>query len=77
MKKLFLPFLLLLIVAPQAHAYRYTGGYIRSNGTYVRPHFSSNADHSRFNNWSTRGNVNPFTGKTGHLNPFGWHWHRK
>lgn len=40
-------------------------GYMRSNGTYVAPSYRSNPDSSRLNNWSTKGNYNPYTGKAG------------
>lgn len=40
-------------------------GYYRKDGTYVRPHMRSNPDSSFRNNWSTVGNVNPYTGKKG------------
>ena len=40
-------------------------GYTRSDGTYVAPHMRSRPDGSFWNNWSTRGNVNPYTGKPG------------
>src|SRR5262249_1612685 len=40
-------------------------GYFRSNGTYVAPHYRSNPDGNFWNNWSTKGNVNPHTGKPG------------
>ncbi len=40
-------------------------GYYRKDGTYVRPHMRSNPDSSFSNNWSTVGNVNPYTGKRG------------
>jgi hypothetical protein len=43
-------------------------GHFRSNGTYVQPHYRSNADHSFWNNWSTAGNVNPHTGNIGDRN---------
>ena len=43
----------------------YVRGYRRSNGTYVQPHYRSNPDGIRSNNWSTRGNINPHTGKRG------------
>lgn len=48
-----------------ANAAVYVRGYSRSNGTYVQPHYRSSPDGSRSNNWSTRGNVNPYTGKRG------------
>lgn len=40
-------------------------GYYRSNGTYVAPHYRSDPDTSFSNNWSTKGNVNPYTGEEG------------
>lgn len=40
-------------------------GYTRKDGTYVRPHYRSRPDGNFSNNWSTKGNVNPYTGETG------------
>lgn len=40
-------------------------GYFRSNGTYVKGHWRSSPDDSFYNNWSTVGNVNPYTGEAG------------
>jgi hypothetical protein len=40
-------------------------GYTTSRGTYVAPHYRTSPNSSRIDNWSTRGNVNPFTGKSG------------
>lgn len=40
-------------------------GYYRSDGTYVAPHMRSAPDGDPSNNWSTRGNVNPYTGEEG------------
>lgn len=47
----------------------YVQGYQRSNGTYVAPHMRSAPDGNSYNNWSTSGNVNPYTGQEGHKNP--------
>ena len=44
-------------------------GYTRSDGTYVAPHWRSTPDGDRRNNWSTQGNVNPFTGQPGTRQP--------
>jgi hypothetical protein len=44
-------------------------GYVKSNGTYVAPHYRSAPDSSVSNNWSTVGNVNPYTGEAGTKNP--------
>lgn len=40
-------------------------GYYRRDGTYVAPHKRTAADGNFYNNWSTYGNVNPYTGKPG------------
>jgi len=40
-------------------------GYYRKDGTYVRPHYRSAPDGNFYNNWSTKGNINPYTGKPG------------
>jgi hypothetical protein len=44
-------------------------GYTRKDGTYVQPHRRSAPDGRKSNNWSTRGNVNPYTGKPGTQSP--------
>lgn len=44
-------------------------GYTKKNGTYVAPHYRSHPDKSYNNNWSVKGNVNPYTGKPGTKNP--------
>jgi len=54
------------ILAP---ADTYVKGYYRSNGTYVQPHYRSSQDRSYNNNWSVSPNVNPYTGKSGTLQP--------
>ncbi len=40
-------------------------GYTRRDGTYVAPHYRSAPDGNFYNNWSTLGNVNPYTGRVG------------
>jgi len=40
-------------------------GYYRKNGTYVSPHHRSSPDGIKSNNWSSEGNVNPYTGTIG------------
>lgn len=39
-------------------------------GTYIPPHIRSNPNKSKFDNFSTKGNHNPFTGKKGTVDPF-------
>jgi hypothetical protein len=44
--------------------------YVRHNGQYVGPHFRTAPNHTKLDNWSTRGNVNPYTGRIGTKAPF-------
>ncbi|HEY3804115.1 MAG TPA: hypothetical protein VGL61_15975 [Kofleriaceae bacterium] len=39
--------------------------YTRKNGTHVAAHRQTNPDHTQLNNYSTKGNVNPSTGRSG------------
>ena len=43
-----------------------TRGYIKKNGTYVMPHYKTKRDGTRLNNYSTKGNANPYAGKKGY-----------
>jgi hypothetical protein len=54
-----------------AQSSHYVRGYTTKNGTYVAPHYQTNPDSSLLNNWSTKGNYNPYTGKPGTVNPYG------
>jgi hypothetical protein len=44
-------------------------GRITSKGTYVAPHRATNPNGTKIDNWSTKGNVNPYTGQPGTKNP--------
>lgn len=44
-------------------------GYYRKNGTYVQPHYRTRPNYTKSDNWSTKGNVNPYTGKAGTVDP--------
>jgi hypothetical protein len=54
-----------LAIASTADAQVRVRGYTRRDGTYVAPHYRSNPDGNFWNNWSTKGNVNPYTGAPG------------
>lgn len=70
MKKLLYIFLAYLLLATVAEA-RYQRGYWKpSSGTYVAGHFKTKSDSTRFNNYSTKGNYNPYTGKKGYKSPY-------
>ncbi len=47
----------------------YVNGHTRSDGTYVPGHYRSAPDGNRYNNYSTQGNVNPYTGQQGTVQP--------
>lgn len=55
-----------LVGAPFAVcAQEYTRGYTRSDGTEVRGYMHSTPDGDATNNYSYRGNTNPYTGEVG------------
>jgi hypothetical protein len=43
----------------------YVNGYTKKDGTYVAPHYQTNPNNTRADNYSTQGNVNPYTGQPG------------
>lgn len=68
MRKILAIFFVFVLTALAGAAYArdvYVNGHTRKDGTYVQPHYRSNPDGNFNNNWSTKGNVNPYTGKAG------------
>lgn len=57
--------LTLATVDADAGGTRRTRGYTKKNGTYVAPHYSTKPNRTKQDNWSTKGNRNPYTGKKG------------
>ncbi len=57
-------FLLLFVflVSTKADAATKVKGYVKGNGTYVKPHYKTPAN-------NTKPNINSFTGKKGTVNP--------
>lgn len=55
----------LLLGASIAQADRWVSGYLRSDGTYVNGYWRSEPDGLFYNNYSTYGNINPYTGSLG------------
>jgi hypothetical protein len=45
------------------------GGYTTNRGTYVAPHQQTNSNSTQYDNYSARGNVNPYTGTYGTRSP--------
>ena len=52
------------------YADQWVRGHYRSNGTYVQGYYRSSPDSSRYNNYSTKGNTNPYTRKRGYKDPY-------
>ena len=48
----------------------YVSGYTRKDGTYVQPHQRTNSNNTMMDNYSTKGNSNPYTGKAGTVDPY-------
>lgn len=69
MKKIVLALLAAAFVAPSLSAQVYVNGYTRSDGTYVAGHYRSSPNSTTSDNYSTRGNVNPYTGAVGTRDP--------
>lgn len=68
MKKL-LVLVLMLSVIQTAYA-NHVRGYYRKDGTFVNGYNRTRPNSTKFDNYSTRGNFNPYTGKTGTTNPY-------
>lgn len=64
MKKIALSLILIIGSFTVANA-EYVHGYTRSNGTYVSGYHRSSANYTKSDNYSTKGNINPYTGKAG------------
>ena len=45
-------------------------GYIRKDGVYVPPSLTTKPNDTKLDNYSTRGNVNPLSGKPGTVDPY-------
>jgi hypothetical protein len=71
MFKLILAAAALAIAAPAMAQSVYHQGYTTQGGTYVQPHYQSAPNSTTYDNWSTQGNVNPYTGQAGTRSPYG------
>jgi hypothetical protein len=60
----------LTFTAQSASALKYTKSYTKKNGTFVQGHYSSSPNKIKFDNYSSKGNSNPFTGKKGTVDPY-------
>lgn len=62
--------MLLVCLSATAFADQYVRGYFRQNGTYVQPYWRTTPNSNLYDNYSTKGNVNPYTGQRGYENPY-------
>jgi len=53
------------LVSPALAKDTYVKGYVKKDGTYVEPHYRTNSNNTVNDNYSTKGNTNPYTGKSG------------
>jgi hypothetical protein len=54
-----------VVFSISAFADQYVHGYTRSNGTVVQPYYRSSPNNTVRDNFSYKGNVNPYTGAVG------------
>ena len=54
-------------VMAQSHS---TQGYFKKDGTYVAPSVATNPNGTKADNYSSKGNTNPLTGKEGTVDPY-------
>lgn len=61
---------LLAAASTPAFAQQVVRPYVKNDGTYVGSHIRSTPNSTAYDNYSTRGNTNPFTGQKGYVNPY-------
>ncbi len=79
MKKIIIAIVLFLglisfSVPAEARTVSVKGYYKPSTGSYVYPSYRTSPNKSLFDNYSTKGNYNPYTGKMGKVNPYKFKW---
>jgi len=78
MKKIFITILLSLILGlglssvAEAYTVKVKSYYKPSTGRYVAPSYRTSPNKTKFDNYSAKGNYNPYTGKKGYKSPFSW-----
>ena len=75
MRKVLFALVAVCLISPASAAQVRVKGYVKKDGTYVAPHYRSNPNGTTLDNYSTKGNTNPYTGKVGTRdsdpNPYG------
>ncbi len=66
---------LLVFVSPvEAKTVKVKGYYKPSTMKYVAPSYRTSPNKTKFDNYSTKGNYNPYSGKKGTANPYKYKW---
>lgn len=60
----------LLLATGTAAADKRVKGYVTKRGTYVAPHYQTRSNSTKTDNYSSKPNSNPYTGKKGYVNPY-------
>jgi hypothetical protein len=71
MRKIIFLMIALLFANESITASTRVRSYTKKNGKHVNSYHRSEADGTDLNNYSTKGNVNPYTGKRGTKSPKG------
>lgn len=70
MKRTMIALIALAVAAPAFAKPVKVQGSVRKSGVYVMPHTRTAPNSKTWDNWSSKPNVNPTTGKTGTVNPW-------
>ncbi|MEM5789179.1 MAG: hypothetical protein AAGU11_17835 [Syntrophobacteraceae bacterium] len=65
-----LAFIFTLSLTVTAFAQVWVDPYVKKDGTYVQGHMRSSPNNTSLDNYSTKGNVNPYTGESGTKDPY-------
>lgn len=59
-----------VLACAAASADTYVQPYVTKDGTFVEGHWRSSSNSTKTDNYSSQGNVNPYTGKRGSEDPY-------
>jgi hypothetical protein len=70
-KKTLIAMLLAVSFAAPVYAQQdvHVNPYQKKDGTQVDQHHRTTPNDTKYDNWSSKGNTNPYTGEKGHKNP--------
>lgn len=70
MKALLLATLAMVSTPVIAQSTTHVKGHVRKDGTYVPPHYRTTPNTTKTDNFSSKPNTNPYTGKQGTVDPY-------